>query len=485
MTTQQILQGVHDWTNGKIVYDISAAHPDGQGKPTPYADLTAALGTGGANIPESLRKGGMSVKFIQGSAQSSDNKYVQFFCTADEFTTNVDYWQGVDDEPTAGSNNLVNSDGVYTTTPSIKESSSEASLNISDEEGYVIAKFKNGNFQTREFNSKKTPALSDDNSSADLNICDEEGNVLVQCKDGHVKTKNFDSSNIIKDVEVKSDTSSANLNIGDENGNVIAQFKGGQIKTKNFDSNWFRKKTWITCSHRGNVVGTSLRENTLAAYYKGAMMGCNMIETDARATSDGVLVCNHDATVTDANHNTYTIANITGAEAAQILLCEDPVYGKQYLPTLESCLNLCYYMDIMCNIDLKNNGEYAEAVARLVLKTGMRGRVYYAMNSAAPSYIEDISRIDEGAKFIGSVSAFNSSYLEALSLDLRKRCVIYSYSSSDAEHVRELGVSLLLTSVNASNINNALQKHPEILEYNHNINFEEIENNILSNIKLY
>ena len=51
------------------VYDISANH-DG----TKYVDLTAALGANGVNIPQSLRKGGMSIKFIQ----SSDNKYVQY-----------------------------------------------------------------------------------------------------------------------------------------------------------------------------------------------------------------------------------------------------------------------------------------------------------------------------------------------------------------------------------------------------------------------
>ena len=95
MTTQQILQGVHDWTNGKIVYDISVAHPDGQGKPTPYADLTAALGTGGANIPQGLRKGGMSVKFIKGSAQGSDNKYVQYFLTKNEWSVDTRDWENI------------------------------------------------------------------------------------------------------------------------------------------------------------------------------------------------------------------------------------------------------------------------------------------------------------------------------------------------------------------------------------------------------
>ena len=93
------------------VFDISAYNAVG-GTPATYANLTAALGTDGANIPDYLRKGGMSVKFIQGSAPSSDNNYVQFRCMPDEFTTDISAWQGVDAEPTAGSKNLVESGGV-------------------------------------------------------------------------------------------------------------------------------------------------------------------------------------------------------------------------------------------------------------------------------------------------------------------------------------------------------------------------------------
>lgn len=90
------------------VFDISVYNNNAV-----YADLAEALGTDGANVPESLRKGGMSVKFIQGSVQSADNKYVQYCCMAQNFTTDVTQWQGVDDEPTAWSENLVKSDGVY------------------------------------------------------------------------------------------------------------------------------------------------------------------------------------------------------------------------------------------------------------------------------------------------------------------------------------------------------------------------------------
>ena len=98
------------WTNQILfagdggVFDITAYNGD-----TKYADLTTALGTDGANVPQYLRKGGISVKFVM----SSDNKYVKYRLMADTWSTDVTDWQGVDDAPTAGSNNLVKSGGVY------------------------------------------------------------------------------------------------------------------------------------------------------------------------------------------------------------------------------------------------------------------------------------------------------------------------------------------------------------------------------------
>lgn len=66
------------------VYDISANHAGAT-----YADLAAALGTNGANIPQLLRKGGMSVKFVL----SSNSKYVQYFLTKNEWSTNEADWE--------------------------------------------------------------------------------------------------------------------------------------------------------------------------------------------------------------------------------------------------------------------------------------------------------------------------------------------------------------------------------------------------------
>ena len=56
------------------------------------------------------------------------------------------------------------------------------------------------------------------------------------------------------------------------------------------------KKGWLSSAHRGFVEG-DLKENSLAAYYNAFLNGADMIETDARLTSDGVLIVNHDDTV--------------------------------------------------------------------------------------------------------------------------------------------------------------------------------------------
>lgn len=100
----------------------------------------------------------------------------------------------VDDKPTAGSNNLIKSGGVYSSTPTVAESTTEFDLGISDEEGNVIIECSSGGFRTKNFDSAKTPVIVNDTSDADLNIGDASGNVIVEYKNGGLKTKNIDLS---------------------------------------------------------------------------------------------------------------------------------------------------------------------------------------------------------------------------------------------------------------------------------------------------
>lgn len=91
------------------VYDVST-HYDG----AVFKSLQDLLSSSNLStlIPTSVRHGGMSIRFIQGSEQSSDNKYMQYRLMSDTFSTIESDWQGIDDIPTAGSNNLIKSKGV-------------------------------------------------------------------------------------------------------------------------------------------------------------------------------------------------------------------------------------------------------------------------------------------------------------------------------------------------------------------------------------
>ena len=75
------------------IYDVSS-HNDG----AVFESLSALLGSANLStlIPTSVRHGGMSIRFIQGSTPNSDNKYVQFRYMSDDTTvatfTNTDNW---------------------------------------------------------------------------------------------------------------------------------------------------------------------------------------------------------------------------------------------------------------------------------------------------------------------------------------------------------------------------------------------------------
>ena len=150
------------------VYDISARHNGAK-----YADLAEALGTNGANVPVGVRKGGMSIKFIQ----SSDNMYVQYRLVYSVWSTNVANWQsiegetvfktgekvkevGIDDEPTAESDNLVKSGGVKTALDTkLNASYNENTFYITDVNGYIIAQIGSDGVSSVDVKVKKDGEL--------------------------------------------------------------------------------------------------------------------------------------------------------------------------------------------------------------------------------------------------------------------------------------------------------------------------------------
>lgn len=110
----------------------------------------------------------------------------------------------------------------------------ESDLDVSDHDGNVIARFKNGHIQTQKFNSEVDGQTSVVNGEdADLDIADEQGNTIACFSGGEFQTKNFNTANTPAQAD---DNGTAEFQISDPDGNVIAEFQGGHFRTKEFDS---------------------------------------------------------------------------------------------------------------------------------------------------------------------------------------------------------------------------------------------------------
>ena len=248
------------------------------------------------------------------------------------------------------------------------------------------------------------------------------------------------------------------------------------------------KKSWITSAHRGFVEG-ALKENSLAAYYNAHLHGAEMIETDARFTSDGVLIVNHDATVKGFNDKgeevTYVVAETPSDVICSIILSQDDVWGIQRVPTLEQVLNLAYHTGMMVNIDLKNGYEGAAPVAKTVLKCGMIGKVVYALNRSGMNGIQTILSIDPDARFIDRGIGFAQTVRDYA--ERGKRCFCYTSDASEenVNAIRDCGCLLALISLNENNFETAIRQHPDMCEFLHTSDFRAIEENYLKKIKLY
>lgn len=103
--SQKAVSDIVGELESQVIYDVTTNNSG-----TTFDSLSALLSNENLStlIPSEVRCGGMSIRFVQ----SSDNKYVQYRLMANEFTTDVTKWQGVDDEPTVGSDNIVKSGGV-------------------------------------------------------------------------------------------------------------------------------------------------------------------------------------------------------------------------------------------------------------------------------------------------------------------------------------------------------------------------------------
>ncbi len=121
----------------------------------------------------------------------------------------------------------------------------------------------------------------------------------------------------------------------------------------------------INYAHRG--ASEYAPENTFSSFYLGLLQGANGIETDVRATKDGVLVLFHDDTLDRVTDHTGKVSDYTWEEVQKI-----KVYGNSHrgfydrIPTFRSFLETFAQYPISFAIELKEVGIEAEVAAMLV-----------------------------------------------------------------------------------------------------------------------
>lgn len=152
-------------------------------------------------------------------------------------------------------------------------------------------------------------------------------------------------------------------------------------------------KMW-TCAHRSNTykgVRAGIPENSIPAIQYAIEVGADMIEIDPRATSDGVIVNMHNATIDATTTGKGRIANMTYQNLYQYYLKGSKGITEYKVPTLEEVLDAAKNKIYVC-IDVKERG-LLNKIIKIVAEKGMIDQVCYYTGSST-SYIEEMNTVN-------------------------------------------------------------------------------------------
>jgi glycerophosphoryl diester phosphodiesterase len=119
-------------------------------------------------------------------------------------------------------------------------------------------------------------------------------------------------------------------------------------------------KNLVRVGHRG--APRELPANTMKGFVRAAELGCQMVECDVRRSADDVLMLAHDESVTDANGNTFGIAE----NEAGILRSLDLGAGEG-VPTLLELTVWARKNSIAIMADMKVEGNGVEEMVAATL----------------------------------------------------------------------------------------------------------------------
>lgn len=174
-------------------------------------------------------------------------------------------------------------------------------------------------------------------------------------------------------------------------------------------------KIWL-CAHRANSqkgIAEGIPENSLTAIEYAINAGVEIIELDARPTSDGVLVLMHDATIDRTTNGTGAVSDFTYQQLQQYKLRNaSGEVTEEKIPTLEEALlkgkNKVYF-----NLDVVNKNVAVPTLVALLKKHDMQNAaLVYVSNNR--NYASDMKAADSNlllhpmAKQADDISFFTS-----------------------------------------------------------------------------
>ncbi|MGK5678357.1 glycerophosphodiester phosphodiesterase [Actinoplanes sp. URMC 104] len=124
----------------------------------------------------------------------------------------------------------------------------------------------------------------------------------------------------------------------------------------------------LAFAHRGGAADGD--ENTAEAFERAVKLGYRYVETDVHATTDGVPVVFHDATLDRVTAHAGRISSLTWADLQSVR-----VSGAALVPRLDDVLTS--WPEIRFNVDMKSDAAVSPTV-RTIRHTGAADRVLLA-----------------------------------------------------------------------------------------------------------
>lgn len=168
---------------------------------------------------------------------------------------------------------------------------------------------------------------------------------------------------------------------------LVAAFFAGSIGYLCFKYSFLAEDVGpvLVCAHRGDNVNAP--ENTMPAFELAASENLEWIETDVWQTSDGVIVCNHDASIARTTGDKLYIYNMTYEELIKHEFSSSLPgnYEHVVVPTLEEVLTFAKENNMHVQVELKGDSNdigFEENVLDVIDRTGMHDNVMVISQNA-------------------------------------------------------------------------------------------------------